>query len=277
MKFAKRVLIVLLSIFVFVAIKLEVVAQKAPPGTVAFSDNLYVDKQEIRNVDWREYMYWHLKKFGSQSEEYIETLPDTLVWDNEMKKLYLRHPNYANHPVVGISYHQAKAYCKWRTKVVNIFIFRRETKQTFNADSTYEDIPQVFVYRLPTIEEWEDISRIPLRKYYIRKIEKKGYPRGNFKPKDRINMSKVKTKPVDFGFKNKGGVYNLFGNVAEITSKRGVAKGGSWQHFDEQCIPESGFSYSGTESWLGFRCVCEKVLTEKKEEVPAKPEALELE
>ncbi len=262
------ILIILISVF---GINLKLEAQKIPPGTVEYSDNLFVDRYEIRNIDWREYMYWNLKKYGIDSEEYIAVLPDTLVWDNAMKSKYLRHPNYGNYPVVGISYHQAKAYCKWRTKVVNIFIYMKETKQEYCIDSTYEEAPQIFTYRLPTISEWEDISRIPRRKFVERKIKRKGYPRGNFRPKDRVNMSKVKTKPVGYGFKTKLGIYNIFGNVAEITAKRDVAKGGSWEHFEEQCIPESGFSYSKPTNWLGFRCVCEKTVPENEEKIKVIP------
>ena len=32
---------------------------------------------------------------------------------------YLRHPAFQNHPVVGVSWHQANNFSKWRTNRVN--------------------------------------------------------------------------------------------------------------------------------------------------------------
>ncbi|MCF8371506.1 MAG: formylglycine-generating enzyme family protein [Bacteroidales bacterium] len=276
MNFVKRIIIPVLlfsSLFMF---PFENIGQNKPPGTVRFKENLYVDKLEICNVYWREYMFMTLKKYGPESEVYLATLPDTLVWDSELKRLYLRHPNYAYHPVVGISYQQAVAYCEWRSKMVNINIYLKETKQKFSLENNYDSIPEVYKYRLPTIEEWEDFSKSPYRKLVERKIRRNNLPRGMFLPPDRIEMSKVKTRPANAGFTNKLGLYNVFGNVAEMTAKKGVAKGGGWQHLEEQCITEAGFSYSEPENWLGFRCVCERVIAEKKEEVPAKPEIMEL-
>ena len=53
---------------------------------------------------------------------YLAALPDTLVWRNplgfneDMVNNYLRHPAFQNHPVVGVSWHQANNFAKWRTQ-----------------------------------------------------------------------------------------------------------------------------------------------------------------
>lgn len=276
MKLAQHILAIFLFSSTILLFSVDAVAQKNPPGTVRFKENLYVDKYEIDNRAWLEYMFWNQKKYGKDSAEYKAILPDTLVWDTEMKQRYLRHPNYAHNPVVGISYKQAIAYCEWRSNLVNINIYLTKTKQKYCIDSTYADVPKIYEYRLPTIEEWEDFSKSPYRKLTERKITRNNLPRGKFKPPDRFEMNKLKTQAVDAGFKNKLGLYNVFGNVAELTAKKGVAKGGGWQHLEEQCYTEAGFAYSDPENWLGFRCVCKRVQTEVKEEVPAKPEILEL-
>jgi formylglycine-generating enzyme required for sulfatase activity len=39
---------------------------------------------------------------------------------------YLRHPSYADYPVVGVSWLQANDFCKWRTDRVNEYILSRE-------------------------------------------------------------------------------------------------------------------------------------------------------
>jgi len=56
---------------------------------------------------------------------YLSAVPDTLVWRdvlgfNELlTENYLRHPSYADYPVVGVSWTQAVQFCKWRTDRVN--------------------------------------------------------------------------------------------------------------------------------------------------------------
>ena len=56
---------------------------------------------------------------------YEGAIPDTLVWRNRlgynetMTNNYLRHPAYANYPVVGVNWIQAVEFSKWRTDRVN--------------------------------------------------------------------------------------------------------------------------------------------------------------
>ena len=276
MRINKKINFLLLAVILTSFFTFESMAQKNPPGTVRFRDNLYVDKHEISNMAWREYMYWTKTKYGNHSEEYEAVLPDTTVWDNILKQIYLRHPSYVFHPVVGISYRQAKKYAQWRTKMVNINYYLKEMKLAYEPDSSYDSIPQVFVYRLPTIEEWEDFSQSPYSKRTLRKMKRNNEPTGKFRPKDYEDMDKIKTRQVQAGYKSKLGLYNVFGNVAEITAKRGVAKGGSWEHYEEQCVPTSGFTYSGPTNWMGFRCVAERVVEETEEAVPEEPSELEV-
>jgi formylglycine-generating enzyme required for sulfatase activity len=39
---------------------------------------------------------------------------------------YLRHPAYANYPVVGVSWIQAVEFSKWRTNRVNELMLEKE-------------------------------------------------------------------------------------------------------------------------------------------------------
>ncbi|MFC6996194.1 formylglycine-generating enzyme family protein [Rufibacter roseus] len=59
-------------------------------------------------------------------------------------------------------------------------------------------------------------------------------------------------------------LFNMIGNVAEITATEGVAKGGSFkQSLSEISIPKN-FHYNEPEEWLGFRCVAVMRLKKKK-------------
>ncbi len=88
--------------------------------------SFYLDRTEVRNVDYREYLYWIYRVFWTDYPEvYKRALPDTLCWRDELAynepyvELYFRHPAYQFYPVVGINWLQATDFCKWRTDRVN--------------------------------------------------------------------------------------------------------------------------------------------------------------
>lgn len=239
-----------------------------PPGTVQIVENFFFDENEITNMDWKEYVSFQKNNYGTSSEMYINTLPDTTVWitkdgnpSTPYINTYYQHPAYNNYPVVGISYGQATAYCKWRTEAV---------KKMLNANNIVG--PKDFFYRLPSKTEWELIANGGFSEKTKKKIAHK-----KIKVQHLYNM-KYKTRekqlatirdtfqsngiylpaPVKAYLPNKHGVYNLFGNVAEMVTEKGIAKGGSWTHYYGDIVPTNkDISYENPTSWLGFRCVCE--------------------
>lgn len=56
---------------------------------------------------------------------------------------------------------------------------------------------------------------------------------------------------------NAFGIYNTFGNVAEMTSTKGVVKGGSWDDVFEDCTFDKNLKLSAPDSRVGFRIVME--------------------
>ena len=95
--------------------------------------SFYMDETEVRNVDWREYLYWLGRVYGADYPEVTsKALPDTLVWRSKLAynepyvEYYLRHPSYKDYPVVGVNWLQAMDYCAWRTDRVNEQILIRE-------------------------------------------------------------------------------------------------------------------------------------------------------
>jgi formylglycine-generating enzyme len=91
--------------------------------------SFYMDRTEVANVHYREYLHWLEKVFDPSDEAnrkiYEAALPDTLCWRSElsynepMVEYYLRHPGFNDYPVVGVSWNQANAFCAWRSDRVN--------------------------------------------------------------------------------------------------------------------------------------------------------------
>ncbi len=94
------------------------------PRTVTVS-SFYMDETEVKNIDYREYLFWLKRVYVDYPEIFRKALPDTLVWRSPMAfndpyvQYYFRHPSYNNYPVVGVSWVKANDYCLWRTNRVN--------------------------------------------------------------------------------------------------------------------------------------------------------------
>lgn len=213
--------------------------QPIPPGTAKVNDSLYVDVAEISNFAWREYEQAIKSHYGPASAEHLAALPDTSVWirteapDHFLYKEYYRNPAYKEHPVVGITYAQALAYCKWRSETVKMFYALRY-KKGFQVE-----------YRLPSVEEWEMIGRLDA--WRIKDSSVALLKRSFATPFMPMHVYSYRKNPF--------GLYNTIGNVAEMTTLKGLAKGGSWKHDPEHSRPGQFQSYTGSENWLGFRCV----------------------
>lgn len=227
-----------------------------PPGTTQISETFYADQMEISNFSWLEYEHWTKTKYGSNSAEHIATLPDTLVWRERLSycepytQHYYRHPAYKEYPVIGVSYEQVLAFCKWRTERVKEF-YSIKYRKNINIE-----------YRLPTKQEWELISNNGTHIFSSKGKNEKGYFLVNCKlPIDTTKKSPFYqadvTAPIKSYSKNYFGLYNMIGNVAEMVAEKGISKGGSWWHKLEECRPGKDITYDKPTSWLGFRCVCD--------------------
>lgn len=196
-------------------------------------------------------------------------------------RTYFNHPAYDNHPVVGVSWEQATAFCAWRTQQ-----FVKEMDPTIA-----HLVPE---FRLPTEMEWEYAARSGQTSY--------NYPWNSEEMADNESCFMANFKPFEGDYTADGfaissqvatfspnnfGLYDMAGNVAEWTSssystssykevddinperaynaaiedpdvmKRKVVRGGSWKdvlHF----VKSSTRSFEQQEtarSFIGFRCV----------------------
>ncbi len=253
------------------------------PETKEYEGFIYDNEGNQREVEDRS-------DFIISSGTYI--YPDTLVWlrdfsysyNEPMAKRYFSHPGYDNYPVVGVTWKQAQAFCKWRTKIL----------QNSITGTRRQDVFDVQEFRLPTEAEWELAARgginsqmYPWGGPYTR--TKKGCFLANFKPLRGNYAADGFTKTAEVGsFKpNDYGLYDMAGNVAEwtlsaynevaydvvfdlnpnyeynATAKDGesmkmkVIRGGSWK--DVKAFLQVGartYEYQDQpRSYIGFRCV----------------------
>ncbi|WP_297507155.1 gliding motility lipoprotein GldJ [Flavobacterium sp.] len=98
--------------------------------------SFYMDETEVTNLMYMEYLDWLKRVFPPEDENYKNiyegAIPDTLVWRDRLgynetqTNNYLRHPAFAEYPVVGVNWIQATEFAKWRTNRVNEAILERE-------------------------------------------------------------------------------------------------------------------------------------------------------
>jgi gliding motility-associated lipoprotein GldJ len=110
--------------------------------------SFFMDETEVTNLMYSEYLFWLKAVYPPSEENYREiyngAIPDTLVWRNRlgynetMTNNYLRHPAYADYPVVGVNWIQATEFCDWRTNRVNENILEREGY--LKKDSKIKDV-----------------------------------------------------------------------------------------------------------------------------------------
>ncbi|TDD95506.1 gliding motility lipoprotein GldJ [Flavobacterium cellulosilyticum] len=116
--------------------------------------SFYMDETEVTNAMYLEYLDWVKKVFPPTEENYkniyLGASPDTLVWrdrlgyNETMTNNYLRHPSYANYPVVGVNWLQAVEFSNWRTQRVNEALLEKNGYLKKNAKTNDVSAEQNF-------------------------------------------------------------------------------------------------------------------------------------
>ena len=237
------------------------------PNLVRVSENFYADQTEVSNLFYKEYLYWLESVFGTESAEYIRAFPDSTVWTYQ-KEIEIDFDTYFwsyifdDYPVVGITLEQAKNYSSWRTdRVLELTLIdfgylpldlKENRKNYFSVERLIngevellrelKDLLVYTIYEVPTIEQWDELS---------------GLISDSEKEKANSYSSRIykQLRPYDDGRKNKFGIYNVVGNVAELVDSPGVTKGGSWKHHPDDTPPLENFKQNIPNCWTGFRTV----------------------
>jgi formylglycine-generating enzyme required for sulfatase activity len=213
------------------------------PVHLVYINGFYMDKYLVTVADYREFC-----------RKVRRRMPEQPYWNNE------------NHPVVNVSWNDARLYAKWKGK------------------------------RLATEAEWEYAARCGIKGYYYswgnrNPFRKRG---GNIadeslkseKPLWRIWKKYYDgfpyTSPVGSFYSNEFGLYDMTGNAWEWCSdwydasyyknspennpkgpKKGthkVLRGGSWNFSPRDILTTRRFHYRPTVNinYIGFRCVKNK-------------------
>ena len=214
-------------------VPLQTVDTEAPANDVKV-DGFLIDKTEVGNADFQQFI-----EQGGYSNPAFWSVKGW-IWVNSLKS---KQPRFqedellgrAEHPVVGVSWYEADAYCRFRNK------------------------------RLPHEYEWEKAARGP---------EGYRWSFGNQVGSDGTQANYIgrvdgyaKTAPVDAFAPNGYGLFNMSGNVWEwMDNEYGegesteswyrVLRGGSWGSFPEYLRA----AYRGADDpgisadSYGFRC-----------------------
>lgn len=252
MKIKKFVLLSIISFVLFSFSDPKSEEKYTPPGTVKIGAQFFIDETEISNISWREYMHWTENVHGKDSEKYLSISPEKTVWDADFSPRYFQDALYGDYPVVGVTWQQAVDYCQWRTdRVMEQLAIHKQVHKR-------KDLPSKVSYRLPTEAEWNNIAQSG----YSEKTQKllnrkyKDARQANFKLINAPTNAVATTAPVYQYWPNSYGARQMFGNVSEMVSERGIAKGGSWVDFENEVNTQTTTSYSNPSNTIGFRCVC---------------------
>lgn len=139
----------------------RVPSSSLPPNCIRLTESLFMDKTEITNADWFEFL-WTIRRDSGQAY-YTRMLPDSSLVESfapfkyvehlyaqvfndasrpfhvaiRNKNGYYRYRELAFLPMVGITFEQARDFCLWRTRMTAARLGHHR-----------------ITYRLPTEEEW---------------------------------------------------------------------------------------------------------------------------
>jgi hypothetical protein len=157
-------------------------------------------------------------------------------------------------PIVGITFEQAMQYVEYLQHVLDTCDIYSKGKYRYEC-------------YLPSPEQF-DAVRLHMDSTNVQGCNLFNYknslcpscPNGNKNMSDPIFARTGREPTYTWGYyPDSLGVKNLNGNVAEMTSVKGIAKGGSCVHYAIESFNGSKQEYSAPEMWLGFRVWFRKI------------------
>jgi formylglycine-generating enzyme required for sulfatase activity len=246
-----------------------------PPGPFLYGDELepreiplryWIGKYPVTNLQFARFVEadgygqrawwseagwaWRTGIYDSKAEEWLQDWLSQRPPEKRDRPLWWEDTKWNNplFPVVGVSWFEAEAYCRWLL-----------------SQNPVPDAPSSYVLRLPTEEEWERATRGTKGRTYP---WGEGFEvwRANTMESDTeehygINTTAVCTYPQG---KNPEGLWDAAGNVWEWTSSwyhaeevSRVLRGGSWNlnQWNARCKYRVRYDPDSFDYHVGFRVV----------------------
>lgn len=262
-------------------------------GTVQYEDDLYISQKEVSMADWFSYVYdinidndedvvmYYFPNTPNENNKFLLEL-FLRSWNDDgdkeivYKKSFISFPiwitkdekkekknifNYLETPITGLSSEKVNGYLQW---------LEVQMRKAYLKDNDTYDISII----LPSLSLMEELKNGALRgnttdekiksQVVGDSVNVQGCQLFNFKSIEVCKGSEEKIKLYGSNntlvdsyayYPDLNGLYNILGNVAEMTDQEGVAYGGTYDDFASKCINNPKMTYDKTHSLVGFRYV----------------------
>lgn len=245
-----------------------------PSGQVKLNGSLqsvqayYLLNHEVTNAEYAAFLAY-LNTHGTEEEKSTARIRNE-NWVKEFSQskyseFYHIHPAYINYPVVNITHEAANLYCAWQAKWVNEQLSKTgmqvKVRLPYHAElvraGAGDDFDSPFAWKGPYLRNAQgnvlcNFTQIPeaslTRDENGKLIVSPNYTHEHATGRDVLAPSKSYW-PSEFG------IYNLNGNVAEMTNVPGEAVGGSWRNLGYDVRLQSVSTYKESSCTVGFRTV----------------------
>ncbi len=252
-------------------------------STTAFAKDVSVQaffmaEKEVSNFEYRQFIA-ALKKEKNDSLLAIAT-PDTTKWNllgmfNEpMVNLYFNHPAYDNYPVVNVSKAGAELYCQWLTKELrakygeHINDVRLPTKYEWVAAAQGGNKDAIYSWGNNYMYNSKGCSYANYLQIGDQNVKRTtdGFEIVQDSTFSYIPVSNANeytyTAPTESYAPNAFGLYNMCGNVSELTAEN-TAIGGHWYSPGYEIRITSEIETVTHSPFVGFRPVMSYVNLKK--------------
>lgn len=259
-----------------------------PQGTTYSIHAMFMSDHEVTNGEYLNFL--NDLSLQNRLEDLKTAMPDTTAWNlngtylNPYVDYYLRHPAYADYPVVNISVEGAKLYCIWLGEKLSV-LYGNERFKKMRLPTTHEWMYAASGGMQNTIYSWgspfvrnadgemqgnflvlgdESITYIDSTYLIVPGANIYGIA-GNLSDYADVTAPSKSYKP------NAYGLYNMSGNVAELVqdfiygdssliSNGYAAMGGSWKSPGYDVRITSKVPFIKAHPTVGFRPVFTAVM-----------------